>query len=59
MLSGGTFKIYKSTGNWTVLQAASILVTMRVEKKFWQPVFRDHVTSYSQEICNILRHMFF
>ena len=30
------------------IQAASILVAMRVEKKFWQPVFRDHVTSYSQ-----------
>lgn len=59
MFSGGTFKIYKSSGDWSVLQAASILVAMLVEKNFWQPVFRDHVTSYSQEIRNILRHMFF
>ena len=59
MFSGGTFKIYKSSGNWSVLQAASILVTMRVEKNFWQPVFRDYVPSYSWEIHNILRHLFF
>ena len=59
MFRGGTFNIYKSSGNRTVLQASSILVAMVSRKKFWQPVFRDHVTSYSQEIRNILRHMFF
>lgn len=59
MFRGGTFKIYKSSGNWTVLQAASILVAMRVEKNFGNLCSGIMWQAIPREIHNILHHMFF